>query len=252
VIGLLSLALMGVVGVVVGFRLLRLGRRTGEQPEMLIALGLLLATVVGAPLSAVGRAPGIALTPAGNVVFACGMVAVQMGIAFFSLFTWHVFRREALWATAGMAFLVALCGVEWLGIVSASASGDTLEVVLPRTRPWGIAIVCTLSAVFAWTGLESLVHHRRLRRRLALGLADPVVTNRMWLWSVSGFATVGLGTVIAACMLAGLAPLGHALPQVAICAAALTSSACWTLAFLPPAAYRDSIRRRAEAAGAGS
>jgi hypothetical protein len=249
-VGLLSLGLMGGVGVVVGFRLLALGWRTRQQPELLIALGLLLAAVVGAPLATLGRAPGIALTPFGSAVFAAGLVAVQMGIAFFCIFTWLVFRRDALWATALMVFLVGLCGVEWLGIVQASASGDTLAEVLPRTRPWGIAIVTTLAAVFAWTGCESLAHYRRLRRQLLLGLADPVVANRLWLCAVAGFATVGLGAAIAGCMLAGLPPLRHPLPLMAIGVAALTASVCWALAFLPPAAYLASIRRRASAASA--
>jgi hypothetical protein len=250
VIGLLSLGLMGGVGVIVGFRLLALGWRTRQQPELLIALGLLLAAVIGAPLAAVGRAPGIALTPFGSTVFAAGLVAVQMGIAFFCIFTWLVFRRDALWATVLMVFLVGLCGVEWLGIVQASASGDTLSVVLPRTRPWGISIVGTVAAVFAWTGFESLAHYRRLRRQLALGLADPVVTNRVWLWAVAGFATVALGTAIGGCMLAGLPPLRHPLPLAAIGVAALTASVCWGLAFLPPPAYLASIRRRAAASAA--
>jgi hypothetical protein len=250
VIGLVSLGLMGLVGVVVGLRLLALGWRTRQQPELLIALGLLLAAVVGAPLAAIGRAPGIALTPFGSVVFAAGLAAVQMGIAFFGIFTWLVFRRDALWATALMAFLVGLCGVEWLGIVQASATGDTLAVVLPRTRPWGIAIVGTLAAVFAWTGFESLAHYRRLRRQLVLGLADPVVTNRVWLWAVAGFATVGLCAAIGGCMWAGLPPLGHPLPLMAIGIAALSASVCWGLAFLPPSAYLASIRRRASASAA--
>lgn len=245
VIGLVSLGIMAVVGVVVGVRLLALGWRTRQQPELLIALGLLLAAVVGAPLATVGRIPGIALTPFGNVVFAAGLVAVQLGIAFFCIFTWLVFRRDALWATALMALLVGLCGVEWLGIVHASASGDTLAAVLPRTRPWGVAIVSTLAAVFAWSGFESLAHYRRVRRQLVLGLGDPVVANRLWLWAVAGFATVGLGCVIAGCMLAGLPPLRHALPLTAIGVAALTGSVCWALAFLPPEAYLASIRRRA-------
>ncbi|MEN8162342.1 MAG: hypothetical protein ABFS41_19885 [Myxococcota bacterium] len=249
-IGVLSLGIMALVSAVVGFRLLALGWRTRQQPELLIALGLLLAIVVGAPLSTVGRIPGVALTPLGDVVFASGLAAVQMGIAFFCIFTWLVFRRDALWATALMAFLVGLCGVEWLGIVTASASGDTLAVVLPRTRPWGIAIVSTVAFVFAWSGYESLAHYRRLRRQLALGLGDPVVANRLGLWAVAGFATTALCCVIDGCMLAGLAPLGHAVPLAAIGVAALTASACWTLAFLPPEAYLVSIRHRAAGAGA--
>jgi hypothetical protein len=249
-IGVLSLGVMAVVSAVVGFRLLALGWRTRQQPELLIALGLLLALFVGAPLATLGRIPGIALTPLGSLAFASGLVGVQLGIAFFCIFNWLVFRRDALWATALMAFLVGLCGVEWLGIVHASASGDTLATVLPRTRPWGIAIVATVAAVFGWSGCESFAHYRRLRRQLALGLGDPVVANRIGLWAVAGFATLGLCAVIAGCMAAGQAPLQQPLPLAAIAVAALAASTCWTLAFLPPEAYLASIRRRAAAAAA--
>jgi hypothetical protein len=246
-IGVAPLAVMACVGVVVGFRLLTRGRRSGAQPELLIALGLLLAAVVGAPLAALGRAPGVALTPFGSTVFALGLAATQLGIGCFAAFTWLVFRRDALWATLLVLALVGALGAEWLGIVHASASGSSLEVVLPRTRPWGIAIVATLAVVFAWSGLESWAYRRRLRRQLALGLGDPVVADRIGLWAVAGFSTVLLCAVIAGCMLAGLPPLRHPLPLAAIAVAALSASACWTLAFLPPAAYLAAVRRRAAA-----
>jgi hypothetical protein len=46
-------------------------------------------------------------------------------------------------------------------------------------------------------------------------------------------------------MRAGLAPLRHVLPLALIGGAALGASACWTLAFLPPAAYLAALRQRA-------
>jgi hypothetical protein len=240
--GIVSLGLMALVGVSVGFRLLALGRRTRRQPELLIGLGLLLAAVVGAPLAALGRAPGIALTPLGDLVFACGIAATQFGIALLGAFTWLAFRRDELWATLLFVTLAGALGAEWLGIVSASASGDTLAQVLPRTRPWGIAIVASLAAIFAWSGGESLAHYLRLRRRARIGLGEPVVANRMLLWAIAGFATVVLCGAIAGCMLAGLPPLRHPLPLAAIALTSLCASACWALAFLSPATYLARLR----------
>ena len=37
-------------------------------------------------------------------------------------------------------------------------------------------------AVIAWSGFR---YHALLRRRLRLGLADPVVANRIWLWNLA-------------------------------------------------------------------
>jgi hypothetical protein len=251
-LGILSLVLMALSGAGVGFRLLALGRRTGQQPELLMGLGLVLVAVLGGPLAFLGRLPAWVGTPAGDVVFAAGLAAVQTGIALFGVFTWLVFRRDALWATLLLVWLVGALGVEWLGLLQASSRGATLEEILPHTRPWGVAIVVSVALAFGWTGGEALAHHARLRRRLPLGLADPVVANRMGLWAVAGFATLVLCAVIAASMLAGLAPLRHPLPLAAIGLAGLSASACWTLAFLPPAWYLAAVQRRAAAAAATS
>lgn len=242
VLGILSLASMAISGGVVGLRLLALGRRTRQQPELLMGLGLLLVAVLGGPLAAVGRLPGLLATTLGAVVFAIGLAATQLGIALFCAFTWRVFRNDQLWATLLLLGLTGALGAEWLGLLHASARGATMEEILPHTRPWAIAVVTTLALAFGWTGGESFAHYRRLRRQLAVGLGDPVVANRLLLWAIAGFATVLLCAVIGACLRAGLAPLRHALPLSAIGAAALCASTCWTLAFLPPAWYLAALR----------
>jgi hypothetical protein len=209
-----------------------------------MGLGLLLASVIGGPVAALGRSPGWVATPLGDTLLGVGLGAAQLGIALFAAFTWRVFRRDSLWATVLVVAIAGALGIEWLGLVTASAQGRTMEEILPYTRPWGIAIVSTLALVFAWTGAESLVYCEKLRRRLALGLGDPVVANRVLLWAIAAAATVILCLLIAACMLAGQAPLRHGLPLAAIGTAAVVASTCWTLAFLPPAAYLALLRRR--------
>ena len=245
--GIVSLAMMATSGVIVGLRLLALGRRTRQQPELLMGLGLVLVAVLGGPLAFVGRLPALVATPLGDGLFALGLASTQTGIALFCVFTWLVFRRDSLWATLLLVLAVGALGVEWLGLLHASARGTTMEEILPHTRPWGVAIVSTLALAFAWTGGEAWAVHRRLRRQLALGLGDPVVANRMLLWAAAGFATVLMCGAIAACMLAGLAPLRHGLPLAAITLSSLCASACWLLAFFPPASYLAALRRRGAA-----
>ena len=247
VVGILSLAIMASSGVIVGFRLLALGRRTRQQPELLMGLGLVLVAVLGGPLAFVGRLPALVSTPFGDGLFAAGLAATQTGIALFCVFTWLVFRQGTLWATLLLVLAVGALGVEWLGLLHASARGRTLEEILPHTRPWGVAIVSTLALAFGWTGCEAWAYHHRLRRQLALGLGDPIVANRMRLWAIAGFSTVLLCGVIAACMLAGLAPLRHPIPLVALALSSLCASTCWLLAFVPPASYLAALRRRAAA-----
>ena len=245
VLGILALGMMATSGVIVGFRLLALGLRTRQQPELLIGIGLLLSAVVGGPVAFVARLPALISTPLGDGLLAVGLAATQTGIGMFFAFTWRVFRHDELWATLLLVLGSGALGVEWLGLLHASALGTTMEEILPHTRPWGVAIVATLALAFGWCGVEAWRHRGRLKRQLALGLADPVVANRMALWAVSGFATVTMCAAIAACMLAGLAPLRHPLPLVAIALSALCASVCWLLAFLPPASYLARLRRGA-------
>jgi len=222
-LGILSLGAMALSGVIVGFRLLALGRRTRQQPELLMGLGLVGVAVLGGPLAFLGRLPALVATPLGDGLFAAGLAATQTGIALFCVFTWLVFRRDELWATLLLVLAVGALGVEWLGLLHASARGTTMEEILPHTRPW------------------------RLRRQLAHGLGDPVVANRMLLWATAGFATVLMCGVIAACMLAGLAPLRHPIPLVALALSSLCASTCWLLAFVPPASYLATLQRRGAA-----
>lgn len=238
---------MAASGGIAGLRLLALGWRTKQLPERLLGLGLVAVAVLGGPLTFFGRLPSLVATPAGDALFALGLAATQTGIALFGAFTWLVFRPGSLWATLLLVCLAGALGVEWLGLLQASARGTTMEAILPHTRPWSVALVATLALSFAWSGAEAWAFRRRLGRQLALGLGDPVVANRMWLWAAGAFATVLMCGVIASCMLAGLAPLRHPLPLAAIALSSLCASGCWLLAFLPPASYLARLGRRAAA-----
>lgn len=247
VLGILALASMGLVGAVVGARLLLLARRTRQIPELAIGLGLLLITVVGAPLSTTGRLPFLVETPIGDGIFALGLAFSLGGIGLLYVFTWRVFRAGARWAKAAVSLAGVALGCQWVGLLVASRAGRTMEQILPHTRPWALAIVATVAIAFGWTALESLVYHSRLRRRLALGLADPVVVNRLLLWGVSAVAAWGLCTVLAGSMLVGQAPLRDPLPLSIIGVAGLTTSLAWYLAFVPPEAWLRFVQRRASA-----
>jgi hypothetical protein len=102
--------------------------------------------------------------------------------------------------------------------------------------PWYYTGLATRAAAFVWGAAEAFAYWTRLRRRLALGLADAVVTNRMLLWGASSLViALGFG-VFAAATLAGSGV--NALPVVlAISACGLGAAATMTLAFFPPARY---------------
>jgi len=244
-IGLLALGSMGALGVLVGVRLLLLARQTRQLPELSMGTGLLCVAVLGIPVCAAGRTPGLVATPLGDAIFGAGLAIALFGIGLLYVFTWRVFRPLAGWARALVVLVFASLGVAWIGLMVASSRGATLAEILPRTRPWGIAMVAQTAGAFAWTGIESLVYRARLQRRLALGLADPVLVNRFLLWGASALAAVALCAVVVASMLLGRAPLGDPMARIAMGAASAVVSLSWYLAFLPPERYVRRIRERA-------
>jgi hypothetical protein len=245
VVGIFSLASMLLVGGLVGGRLLMVASRTRQLPELAVGLGLLLVTVLGGPVAAVGRLPGLVRTGPGDLAFGLGLALSVAGIALLYVFTWRVFRPDSAWARLLVGLAVVVLAIEWWGLVQASGKGTTLDEIIPHTRPWALAIVGMVSLSFLWTAVESLDYHRMLRRRLALGLADPVVVNRFLLWAFSGFALVALCAAIMASMLAGYAPLRDGPPLLCIASGAVVASVSWYLAFLPPDAYVRFVQRRA-------
>jgi hypothetical protein len=99
--------------------------------------------------------------------------------------------------------------------------------------------------------VESLRYHALLRRRMALGLADPVVTNRFFVWGVGSGATC-----ILVLILTGLYLQGHTLmtnspaASVVVTLCGIAYTVVPVLTFAPPTAYLRFVERRAERSGA--
>jgi hypothetical protein len=88
-----------------------------------------------------------------------------------------------------------------------------------------------------------------MSRRLRLGLADPVVTNRFLLWTLAGVCAIGM-------FLTSIPPifldpqrdvLVLVLDLLAFSACGAGVSVLYFLTFFPPAAYRRRLREIAEA-----
>ncbi len=232
------------VATLVGVRLLLLGRGTRQLPELAMGLGLVLISLLGMPLAALARLPIWLGNPLADVAFAMGLTLACTGIALIFVFTWSVFRRHERWATAlVIAASLALSGFA-AGLSIAGSGQQSLADVLPRTRPWALGVVAMVILGFGWTALESLHYWRMLRRRLVLGLADPIVANRFLLWAISGGTTALLCTAILACLWAELVVLHHPLPLSLIALMGSVVSIAWYLSFFPPEGYRRAIRAR--------
>ncbi len=246
---LLSLSVFALLAValLVGGRLLLLARRTRGLPELCIGMGFYLNAVFGHPLMAWSGWGGSRVADVNVALFGVGSLLVGFGMIFLFVFTWRVFRPREAWAAGFTAIaslvLLAQAGGMTHALATASADASPHEV----TAGWATIQHMTVGLCLAWTGVESLIFHHQMRRRLALGLADPVVTNRFLLWAIFGFTATAIVVVNAAYHLAGVTTLNDPVCQSVTILGGFVASAAMFLAFVPPAAYLRLVERRARA-----
>ena len=165
-----------------GARLLRLSSRTGEVPERLLgAMFLVTGTsflLYDLPIILDSESLWTPLQFAGRLTFLPAPVLL-------AVFTRRVFRPEGAWAS-WMAYGTAILLIA--GVGGSVWSGDLEGFSIGS--PWFWAEWIGITIPYAWAGMEALAHHRRARRRLRLGLCEPVVCNRYLLWGIFGAAQV--------------------------------------------------------------
>lgn len=231
---------------VVGLRLLYLGLRTGEAPGRLIGSGLLLSSVVGYPLMAVSR-NAVALPEDTRALLACSAAAaLTAGTILIARFVQKVFREGSPVAAAAFGllalsmlgmFIAQSFGVGW---AAWAATGDV--------GPWSGARMGLL-VPSAWGAGESLRYHALLKRRLALGLSDPISVDRFRLFGVSMAAGCVTAAATVVCQFLGIEILGTLMGAIVLSPVPIAAVALW-LAFLPPRGYTARIEAaHARAAG---
>ncbi len=155
------------------------------------------------------------------------------------LFTWRVFRRDRGWAVASFCGVVAALAAISLGGVWSGTLGDR-----DYSGPWFLLQVAVHVLALAWGALESLLYWTRMRRRLGLGLADAVVTNRFLVWGVA--IAAGALAVAAEGVLHVLPDVGPQGTIASICASfGAISMLGYCLTFFPPRAYCRWLAARA-------
>jgi hypothetical protein len=232
------------VSLVLGPRLLALGRSRGQLPEFTMGLCLLLMGALGYPFATVGRVVTALPDDLRGLFLGCSALCNTIGFAALAIFTWRVFRPanrlvEAVLA-AGITALAVLVPAEavWPGLVESALSAE------PYPGAPGYLRVLIGLAVLYWSSLEAGWFARQLRRRLAIGLADAVVADRVRLWAIA-MACASLSYSLSfALSLLGIdlpaAPLG----AMTIGILGLVSAASAWLAFLPPEAYLRRVQAR--------
>jgi hypothetical protein len=250
---LASLALAATVGA----RLLWRARHGGSGPEVWLAgyflCGAFLSSLVNIVLYSSLGDRGLAISDA---AFSQALTASTflVGIAGTSayVFTWKTFRPDAAWARALVLAAVAVFAATW---TFQAATGRFVLVVMPGPAFWiERAFFC---GAFVWAATESFRYHAMLRRRLRLGLAEPALVNRFWLWGAWASATgiLALSELIARIAYVWLTGetervvVDDAMPII-VATVATTSSlgaiavACLWLTFFPSRRYLAWIERR--------
>jgi len=234
---------------VVGVRLLVLARRTRKGPELWMGASLLLGGTLGASLEAGGMAAAESL-PAATVgaLLLAGKVCGVGALALEGHFVRRVFRNEerlgrVLLAAGVAAALVALAGFAWSGTFA------TGKVHLG----WFALELAARLSFSIWLAAEAARYYVLMRRRLRLGIADPLVTDRFRLWAGAGVAATILLATSAPPLV--LDPVRYHPLLIAdlflFSLSGVAASLLYALAFFPPAAYRRHIARAAGALAAG-
>jgi hypothetical protein len=243
----LSVLLFILVGTAVGVRMLALARRTGGRPERLMGLGLVLVCALGYPGSLFS---GFGKGTIGEVsvpLWALASLLTQIGIGSIWLFTGAVFRPGVPWAPALISAGVAAMVASYLGtgyvLLTAPADASCTD----STRGWLLVGMLGYAGSFLWSAVEGLLQRRMALRRLALGLADPVIVNRFLLWGLFGLMATGINLASATGVVLGVDPAQSLLVLLPMGVLGAAASALMYLAFFPPAWYVGWLRPGATA-----
>lgn len=230
-----------VVSLAVGVRLVALWRRTRELPELLIGLGVLGIGPVGFGLYTVGDVTRHGHPALAQGLFAVAALAVCIGVLATCVFNWRVYHPRV----APVRWIAWATGCLLLGSYAAEALESGFREPSLDGAAYLLRAFCQV-AVLLWSAGESLRYWTRMRRRLRLGLAEPLVSNRFFLWGVAAGAA-GLGSAIGLVtqIVTGRPHLEIAWLTLSSSLHGLTAAVAMSLAFLPSRSYRSWIERRA-------
>jgi hypothetical protein len=229
---LISIA-AGVFFSIAGCRLLRLSGRTRERPELLLGLYLTFSSqwylLYNAPYFLGIEALPPLLGQGSEWIYILGTIP-------YLLFLRSTFRPESAWATA----LVIACALSLFAGAVVAILGDGISNSLddPSYLPmWvGYSLPCY------WMCCEGAISDAAAKKRVRIGLCDPIVSNRYLLFAGFGVCQI-IGSAVELVWAYGNSAAGTALPLMdgLLGAAEIASVAVLWLAFFPPRVYRRWI-----------
>jgi len=229
--------LAGAFYLIAGYRLLRLSRRTGERPELLLGLYFAFSGLyyLGYNLPSV-----LGIDPwAPTIEIAIEWVYI-VGVLPYLFFIRLVFRPDE--ARAG--WVVGVCSAFLLiGIVMQTAGG---KMDLGLDNPWFLIEWVGYTTPCVWMCWEASLYRRGAKKRARIGLCPPIVANRYLLLALFG------GFQILACLAdlywAHDKEVSESISMISdalLGGTEIASVALLWLAFFPPRIYENWITKRA-------
>jgi hypothetical protein len=246
-----GLVLFMLTSLIVSSRLWMLWWRTRKLPELLLAVALLCIGFLAYAAGTAGK-----LLVDGSEQLRSNLTVLGLGIECIGhmslvLFSWRVFHRESRWAAV---WALALCLFIAGALVGEVVSGQHLRYsdMQPISGPFLPLALAARATAPAWMAIECFRFHAKLRRRLAIGLAEPLVVQRVLLWGIGiGASAIAYAGTVLHRLVYGTGLRAHDWALSSVSLLATVTAVCLGLAFFPPAPYRRWVERRA-AGGDGS
>jgi hypothetical protein len=221
------------INLIVGARLLKKGVDRGALPELLLGASLAFDGLEWLLWMLAFYTP-LAETPLALYLTAGCRTGILISNLFLLLFVRSVFRPTS---SVALAFVILVSSTSWAGLTVGIYLGDLAGFAADRIWLW-LELGGTLTA-YVWCSVEGAAYYANMRKRAKHGLADPVITNRVLLWS--GYGMTGAITEMLYMAGVGLAGSDGSYPFIfdAIMIVTTTAGALMVvLAFFPPPAYR--------------
>ncbi len=231
-----GLAAALVAALVVGARLLAVGLRTRRAPELAIGVASLSLALGAIGMLASQRLPDLGGAAAFRL-YGAALVAIAAGAVGMAIGVWRMYRAGQRWPLFACALL---------GVTQAAALWARLASGLPPdpgvVPPSEQFLIGARLAIYAWATWEAFRYHALLRRRLRLGLADPMIAHQLLLWGVAAASLTSVLLVMGVSRVVwgqiGLLSSGVLLLVNPL---GLVGALCIWFAFFPPDAYRRFV-----------
>jgi hypothetical protein len=176
----------------IGVRMARLGRVTAGA-EVWLSIYFLLTQFAGVALSCFlymswTDASRALPDPIATPLHAAAVGAANVGLGALYIFVWKTFHPRSATVRRVVGSLLVAMAAAYLAI--PMTEGFAVRV-MPGTAYWTSWVLRTGAVL--WLAYESLRYWSLLRRRMRIGLAEPLVTNRFLLLGVFALAIFQMG-----------------------------------------------------------